>query len=339
MGTDGLSAAQSEPKLLARHGHLLLMMPPLMVVCLAQGLFDRTFVDAKLVDSVSHLISAEFENFNQQIVREGRARYVWLTTVVLTLVASVFAISYCGLIIIRAYGRQRRRVDLFLIIGLCAAGVACSAFSVVTGGASMKQVFDLTFRALEQSNELIAESFLRDIGLVLMIINALAFFAPFVAVFAGCCCLAPAPEGRRGDPVYVAERMKDLRGFLNAGSALLVAGILHMAAWLHWPASMVATDQARDGIRDLAMAISTYWGTTYSLGIVVIFIPAATILRARTVRLLKEEAAVQNPAQWMQEHGFVTSPAGHLRQLGVMFAPLLAAPLSQTLAQASGFSG
>ena len=176
--------------------------------------------------------------------------------------------------------------------------------------------------------------FLGHVHAVVSLINALAVIAPIVAVLAACSSVAPPGQGQRLDVHYVATRMRHLREVLNAGSALLVTGILHMDAWLRWPASLVSDRDVQEPILGVALAITLFWGATFTLMLIATYAPATTYLGVQARKLLEDDVVFRtthNPEQWLKDNGLFITLGEQLPQIGVMLAPLLAGPLGSLL--------
>jgi hypothetical protein len=164
--------------------------------------------------------------------------------------------------------------------------------------------------------------------------NGLAVIVPVIAVMAACSAIALPENGNALNPDYLTMQMRNLKEVLNAGSALLVSGILHMDAWLRWPASLVSDKGVQDGMLGVALAITLFWGATFTLVLIATYGPAATYLGTRAREVLRQEKFVEeipDPDQWLEDHGFYFTPGDQLPQIGVMLAPLLAGPLGSLL--------
>ena len=109
-----------------------------------------------------------------------------------------------------------------------------------------------------------------------------------------------------------------------------------MGAWLHWPAALVAEADMHDAIFELAFGITGYWGMTYSLTAIVLFVPANQRLCAHAQMLLEACPEIEDPKKWLQEHGFTRPPWQHLGEISVLLAPLLAVPFGHLLSSLPG---
>ena len=107
-----------------------------------------------------------------------------------------------------------------------------------------------------------------------------------------------------------------------------------MGAWLRWPAALIADKDAHEAVLGTALAITLFWGVTFTLMLVSTYLPAALLLAKRAQALLQESPSNQSepePAQWLKDHGLFLSLQDHFPQFGRMLAPLLASPLSSLL--------
>lgn len=83
-----------------------------------------------------------------------------------------------------------------------------------------------------------------------------------------------------------------------------------------------------------ALAITLFWGVTFTLMLVATYLPAAILLARRAQALLQERPdtpTVLDRDQWLKDHGLFLSLQDHFPQFGLMLAPLLASPLSSLL--------
>jgi hypothetical protein len=118
-----------------------------------------------------------------------------------------------------------------------------------------------------------------------------------------------------------SQRVKEV---VAAASAILVAGILHMGAWLRWPAALIADKDAHEAVLGTALAVTLFWGVTFPLMLVSTYLPAALVLAKRAAALLQERSSqrsVPKPQEWRKDNGLFLSLQGHFPQFGLMLAP------------------
>ncbi len=335
MGPDYPLTQPSRSTLFARHGYLLITVPGVLVLSVAVLLFEssRNMTAADFTNLIRSLIGSTHQVGAAQVLAEVRARYIWLATVMLNLVVPVYVTVMCGLIIYRVHSRRRLLLVATVGVVLCAVGLLILSQSAATQNVLYRVVFGLTFLTLEASRRF-DPGFLSHVHTIVSVINVLAVIVPVIAVLAAASAVAPPDEGQRLDPDYLVTRIRYLKEVLNAGSALLVAGILHMDAWLRWPASLVGDKNLQDGVLGVSLAIALFWGTTFTLMLVATYGPAASYLGMRARELLREEALAEkiaDPDQWLKEHGLFFTLGEQLPQIGVILAPLLAGPLGSLL--------
>lgn len=107
----------------------------------------------------------------------------------------------------------------------------------------------------------------------------MAVLAPIIAVLAVCSVVAPSGNSETYGPELLVRRMRQLNEVLYGGSAILVTGILHMGAWLRWPASLIADRPSQEAVLGIALAITIFWGTAFTLMLVVTYVPAAIYIQ------------------------------------------------------------
>ncbi|HVF11194.1 MAG TPA: hypothetical protein VNA16_10345, partial [Abditibacteriaceae bacterium] len=141
-----------QPGLLDRHGHLLIVIPPLLVLLLASLLFESSIADAPdFTRTVRSLVTEPVKGAAPPVLREAQARYIWFSSVILNLFTPVYVSICCSLIISQCCSKRRLRGVVLVGIALCAAGIAFLLYSSVTENTLKRVVFDFTFQALEAS--------------------------------------------------------------------------------------------------------------------------------------------------------------------------------------------
>lgn len=306
---------------------LLLIIPSLFILFLATSLFEfGSNITVENFHTLTHRLMHPASEAStkpldpSQFLVEVKSRYIWLTTVVVALVAGLYALISCGVIIYQAHPRPRLIVVIALGIFLASLGLAF-IWVLDETYALYRAVFSFSYDNLRQAGrQRISEDLLRYAMVVVSIINVQAMVVPVVALLAACSTLASPVSGVQPDPAFWSLQMRRLKEVLSAASAILVSGVLHMGAWLRWPAALGA-----------ALAITLFWGVTFTLMLVSTYLPAAILLARRAQALLLESSlqpSMPDPEQWLKDHGLFLSLQDHLPQFGLMLAPLLASPLS-----------
>ncbi len=320
---------------------LFLVAPALGVLLLAVGLFESS---ANITLDRFHSLAVhlthgaameETPHFDSiRFLVEVKARYIWLTTVVVVFVVAVYALVLCGSLILHAHPRPR----LFVMGAVGGLLVALGLWFLASLDAThvlYRAVYGFTYDNLQQAGpERIGPGLLRFAKQVVSVVNVQAVIVPVFVVLAACSTLAPPRDAAPPSPQYCALQLRRPKDVLMAGSAVLVAGILHMGAWLRWPSALVADKSAHEAVLGAALAITLYWGVTFTLLLVATYLPAATILARRAHALLLDNPSgfrIENPDQWLKEHGLFLTLQDHLPQFGLMLAPLLASSLSSLL--------
>jgi len=320
---------------------LLLMIPSLFILLLAAGLFE--FSSNITVDNFHNLTNrlmhpaseASKQAFDPtHFLVEVKSRYIWLTTVVVALVAGLYAFIVCGMIIYQAHPRPRLVVVTAVGIFLASMGLVF-LWALDETHALYRAVFSFSYDNLRQAGpQRISPDLLRYAMIVVSIVNVQAMVVPVVALLAACSTLAPPSSGDKPNPEFCAMQLTRLKEVLTAASAILVAGVLHMGAWLRWPAALIADKAAHEAVLGAALAITLFWGVSFTLMLVSTYLPAAFLLAKRAQALLQDSShkeSVSAPEEWLKEHGLFLSLQDHFPQFGLMLAPLLASPLSSLL--------
>jgi len=315
---------QAEPQaFLSRHGYLLLALPGFLVLSLAIALFESSAnMDVyEFKQSLESLMNPDQSGSSEQgilgesktprrispsrlVLTEIKARYIWLSTVVLNIVISLYVGFTCGLIIYRAHARRRLLIVCGIGLMLCLAGLTLLA-TQNEHHVLYRAVYGFTYLTLTQSG-IIDGHLLQFARGIVSLINILAAVVPVFAVLAVCSILAPPSKPQQVDPNFLATQMRQLNEVLYGGSAILVSGILHMI----------------------------FWGTTFTLMLIVTYLPAAIHLEKRAHDLLTSDAyakRIPDPDAWLKEHGLRLSLEEHILQFGVLLAPVLAGPLGSFL--------
>jgi hypothetical protein len=335
-----------------RQGHLAFAVPGFLVLALALLLFESSanlttygfvqIVDDLLAPPERHQAmtpaAVRADDARQTAVRqpivmlaEAKGRYIWLSTVMLNLVITCYVGASCGRLILRQSGAR-----LWMLGGLAAGLSIAGLFFLATlaeDDVLYRTVYGFTYQSLARSGQ-IHDHLLGFARTAVSAINVLAVLAPIIAVTAACAVVAPPEQQGSNNPPALVARMRQLNEVLYGGSAILVTGILHMGAWLRWPASLIADRGSRDAVLGVALAITIFWGTAFTLMLLVTYVPAAVYLAKQAHGLFASDdyaRTVPDPDGWLRQHGFHLSLEQHLLQFGALLAPVLAGPLGSFL--------
>ncbi|MAE66410.1 MAG: hypothetical protein CMJ18_19240 [Phycisphaeraceae bacterium] len=309
--------------------HLLLLAPPLLTLLLAQLLFSLAFHGATdYLDVVWRQVGASSPG-DDLLIREATARFAWLGSAMLYFVAALYAIVSCAAFLFRGLSGRQRSTAFAACAVLCAAGLCLLFLQSRGAGAQRVVIFDFTWRSLQAFPGGLSPIFLDAVRSILLIINALAVIAPLFILVATCCTAARPPDAPEDEAAHVADRLRHLKELSTTAVVMMVAGVLHMGAWLQWTAGLVADADHARRIAALAVAITSYWGTSFSLLAAVFFLPPALLMRGRAAAAMRErgDGAVE-VRRWLGDHGFATSPGQYLARAAMILAPLVAAPVA-----------
>jgi hypothetical protein len=301
---------------------------------LAQALFELSMLDGGEFTPSVHRLTADSATGTEPRLNEVAARYGWLTTAFLYLVALASTTFISGSIIAKIHGPRRLIAILMVGATLCLVLELSRLGGALNGGAMRRGIFEFTYRALPAE---LGERFLSAVWSIVNTINVLSYVVPVLAVLAGCSCVAPLPPGRAVDLPHLALRMRHLKTALTTSSVLLAAGVLHMAAWLLWPAALVVGEDAAAELRTVALSISTFWGVVFSIMALVAFVPSVSLLRGQAEQLVAQIiTSPREQREWLQEHGFMLTRLQNVREFATLLAPMLAVPIGELLGKLIG---
>ena len=324
---------------LHKHGYLLLLVPPLFVLVLATVLFElaHKYTLEELVTAIEIFLPQGESHPFSLTLSEMRGRYIWLATVVLNLVVCAYGIGLFGFTVYQAHAGKRLLAIVSIGTMLMLSGLIGLFYHAETQGALFQLVYNFTFTILKQSG-LYDTAYLLNIDKVMLITNILAIIVPSMAILAACSTLAPSQGANHEELSQVARQMQQLKGVLNAGSALLFSGILHMNAWLRWPASLLTDQSIQTEYSETVLAISMFWGTAFTLMLVATYGPASSYLGTQARELVEQaarEGTIENPQQWLKDHHFSVTLGEQLPRISVLLGPMLAGPIGSILMSGS----
>lgn len=301
----------------------------LAIVILEQGDFGSMALESKLA-AIAHAAKnhSAFELFV-----EGRSRLLWLSSVLLYYILAIAVIVTCILVLQRSLTSKGFKQALVLCAVLSCVEIGHLAYAA-SDGTALGAIFRFTFESLQNSHFYKPLELARIKGMV-YIVNLLSAIAPFAIALAAAASLTPMVVA---DPRQYLQRLSDrshqLKTIVNLGSALLVAGVLHMQAWLRWPVVFVDDAKLANAMNDWSLALTTFIGSVFSLMIACVYICCAKVLAKRAeanLLQLPADAFDSSIDDWLEKHGFSSEPTQQIPQILAIFAPLLASPVGAAL--------
>lgn len=313
---------------------LLYLLPPLLVYLFASFLFELSVDPAvSVTQKLVTVVKANATPDLPHLLVELKARYVWLASALLNIVIPIVSIII-SIITIKLY-LKRWQLVWTIVIGaiVCIGNVGYMLYGAQVKNALYELIFGFTYKMLIRS-EMFSDVFLLHVYIIILVINILASVTPVILLLAVCATLHLPAVPCHMDPAYLAKRMRRLKEIVNAGSAFLVFGILHMSMWLNWTASLVDDPALRSKIAGVAWSISAYWGVAFTLVLTVTYVPSTVYLQNQALKQItrgKKAMAPKEAEQWLNEHGFSFTLSNQLTQCVSILAPILAAPISSAL--------
>lgn len=93
---------------------------------------------------------------------------------------------------------------------------------------------------------------------------------------------APDPAGTIEDRAHsLREARRVAKRYLYCAGVLLTAGMVWIQAWMSWPATLIADEEAQKEFLGLVNAFALFRGTTFSLLILSVYLPVNLVLAYR----------------------------------------------------------
>jgi len=307
------------------------LMLPLGVFLLANIIFSLTAFDIQeLVTRIQPLVPSG-ENAGRSFEEAG-ARTVWATSVVLFYTTFIAGAAFCLGIVGREPSPQAR-------LRIAGAGAVIAGLMLVYLALSshlrapFSYIFYFTYDILAFS-ERFSPGELLAVRAVVSVLNVLAGLVPALALVTGCCIMSAHAQAGQAELEMLEKRMRNLKLFTVMGSALLMSGVLHMNAWLSWPAALVESRDVAEQVAGFSRAVGVFWGTTFSLTLASFYIPAARSLHGRATEIFEQSAQHSRGEElqgWLEKHGLSITPMRQLPQVGAILAPVLTGSLGGML--------
>ena len=295
-------------------------LPPLLVLALAHGVFD--LVARAYADLGDELIgSVRAGSPTAAVIQAG---FGWAAT---ALVYVVVAVGSCvaAVSVVRSRVRAaaarpfRRLASVVVAIGLGHLALVDAL------GLPLRAVFDVTLRSLDAGAVLDPQR-LAGVRVAVALVNVLSVVATALVLTAAAATTLPPVAG--WNEAGLVRRTGQVKEVVAMAAAFMVAGVLHMGAWTHWPDALVPGGE----LGRLATGVTLYWGAAFTLMIAAFYLPMATVLRRLAdVEMDRRGIDLGDRARWLADRGLSFQVGQQLPQLAAMAAPLMAAPLSEAL--------
>ena len=311
------------PNLGKRIVYFLPLILPVVVV-LTYFLFYQKFLFCTSDHPCSPFTSADIlagvSTSDQTRVAAYVARASWTLVNGMHFLACLCAIVTAGIVIYKALSEYDPKLRWTIVLLTVAAALD------VAFGVSLLTLKDVLSPAQQLHRATIGQV-LPSISKYNRIAEALSLTGALTLAVAACAILWRRDIDRELDDETVKKRMKLLRAVLYVGAATLVIAVLRLAATHAWAVSYLPPES------DLGKAVATLTtgiigslGTSYTLVIAGIYLPAALILRSQ----LKEDANAKSSIDgWL-----ALTP-----RILALIAPLLAGPVGKLLVDATNSFG
>ena len=337
-----------EPLRLAEIAGLLPAIFPLVVFIASSMLYEAVaFNSTDLATVIIDSLPEGAETDASLALRESAARLSWAISILLYVIVGT---GVC----VAAIQTLRRLAGGLHIVVLGVAGMVIIAASLAYMIRAAEQrmalsgVYYFTHDVLSASH-LLPDMSVNIIGLIVNFINGFGVIVPAFLLVAGSAVLVAAlPSGASSGHRLVQHgndqllrtsvfKMRHLREIIGLGSALMVAGVVHMGAWTRWPAAIVNDAELIVEIESASLAVCVYWGATFSLMIATFYLPVAlSIGRQAEAVLLDPDMPESERKSWLKDHGLSVLPTQQVPQLTMILAPVVAGPVGAFLSDVGG---
>lgn len=305
-----------------RHNALLIGLVPVAIYCLSCILFEA---NAETTLQIKKLILANVAKTAlrpELMVAEYKARILWQCSSLLSICAYFLAIGWSVALLYRCC-RTGAKIKKILAMGsLIVTLTLLQIISADADSAMYNAIFNTTYAALGLS-ALISPDFHQKVYWVISVINLLAAMTP-VFILVAVCSTFSFEVSDASELNFFVERVKYLKQGILAGSIILLFGILHMAAWMQWPQTFMEKPEFAKTFLEYVHANSQFWGVSFTLLLISLYIAAMLALKARSLEVLGDHPALEDEGKWLEDNGFTISFQKHASQLGMMLMPTLA---------------
>ena len=214
------------------------MIAPAIVAAIALGPF--AWVNDELA---AGLVTTPTPIGPNLLAAEWQARFLWESTVVLLVVASIAAIVFSLIIIHRFLEVPTRHWVYGFMAGLSAVAIIAISLSDVSVEYTQAAILDPTIGAMADPEGTLFS--VEDFKYSRLVTNGLVSVATLIFSFAmmACTTLASFPPGAADADDRKIDRhaiqMRALSALLYVGTFVLISLVLSMVAWLQWPAALL----------------------------------------------------------------------------------------------------
>lgn len=306
--------------------YLWYAVPPLAVLLVANLLFELTGGGYAHVAAQLLATMAATDDIARDAVLAAAA-ISWATLALVYLCVSAGAtVGAWRILNERVQGRARRPFTRF-VVGVTLVGLL-HLVAVNVAQAPLLAIFAVTYDALLTSPA--SESArVAVVGTVVALINVMSVFVPALLLTVAAASALPPLSG--WNETTLARRASQVRRVVAMAAAFMVAGVLHMGAWTHLAgATLSAAGNA--ALDQVALAVTLFWGTTFTLMIASFYLPAAVRLGELAEAIMDEAGiAIADRPKWLVDRGLSFRVSEQLPQIAAIAAPLLAGPLSAAI--------
>ncbi|AMK76394.1 MULTISPECIES: Ish1 domain-containing protein [Methylomonas] len=316
-------------------------LAPLLVYILALATLEFGGLGFKGIVETLHPQTNTFTELSPTLLIMNHARVTWLCAVLIFASLAIAVMSASVLIMRSALSSQGFISFLLAGTGLSVIGLA-QLWASTTPDSNLGLIFRITQAGLRNSANF-TDTDLASITTLVTLVNVLAAIAPIFVMLAGCSLLTIPTNSETTDPRrFLRRRMTQLKALTDLGSALLVAGALHMLVWLRWPIAFTEDAAMQKAFGEWALSVTLYCGTTYSLMIAAFYIPCSWALSKNAETSLQRalpDWSESELADWLDKYGFSSAPIRQLPQIIAALAPMLAGPIGSAISSLGNKAG
>jgi hypothetical protein len=302
---------------------LLMSLGPLSVFVLGHLLFDLIGTPFS-TDVLRATRSTSVTGLNaSEAISDG---HVWAATAHIYLITALFV-----LVLLMRWLRSRvRGLAAFPYLSsaalLSVIGVAY-LLSVDQQNRPIKAIFLFTYTSLAKAKFMGGAEQLTPIQSTINVINLLSVIVPSVMI-AFLPVLARTPKDGWSE-AELLMRIKDARLLGVSASVFMVAGVLHMYAWMSWAPELIN----KETLESVVGSVAFYWGSVFAMMLAALYVPALIFLQGKAELVMNaEQIPFKERSQWLIDRGLSFKLATQLPQFIGILAPLIAAPAGKMIA-------